>query len=337
MEATTMTPEGKLRLAISLLVLTLSIGVGGYMIIEKWSFLDSMYMTFITLTTVGFGETHQLSDAGRTFTILLIAFGVFNAGFLITAAVQLTLEGHLQAILGRHKMERKVHKLKNHIILCGYGRVGRKVASEFLRRGESFVIIENDQTMIPENGHNGLLFVVGSAAEDDVLMKSGIDRARAIVSTLPDDAENVYLTLTARHLNAGLFIIARADTDLAKKKLARAGANKVICPHELGGMQMAMATLRPNVVDFMRLAAFAPGGENLGVEEISIRDGGALTGKSIIEAAIKSKYDAIVVGLRKKDGQMVFNPSGETRMESGDILIALGESNKLEQLGADLG
>jgi len=332
-----MKPEAKLRLALAFLVLIVTFGTAGYMIIEHWSVSDSIYMTLITLTTVGFGEVRPLSEAGRTFTMILIAVGVFNGAFTITAIAQLILEGQLQAILGKRKMEKKVKKLKDHIILCGYGRVGKQVAGEFLKRGESFLVVEKDISLIPDDGTDGIIFLAGSAAEDEVLEHAGIDRARAIVSTIPDDAENVYLALTARQINPKLFIIARADTELAKKKLVRAGANKVVCPHELGGIQMAMATLRPNVVDFMRLAAFAPEEKSLGIEEISIKLGGALTGKTIIEAAIKSKYDAIVVGLRKNSGQMVFNPSGGTTMEAGDILIVLGESGKLEQLGADLG
>ena len=331
-----MSPESKLSLALIFLVLILTIGTAGYMLIEGWSLINSIYMTIITVATVGFGEVQPLSEAGRTFTIILIAFGVFNGGFIFTAIGQLVLEGQLQAILGKRKMEKKVKKLSNHIILCGYGRVGRQVANEFMRRKESFVIIESDRFLIPDAGENGRVFVHGNASSDEVLAYAGIERARAIVSTIPDDAENVYLSLTARQINPGLFIIARADSELAKKKLIRAGANKVVCPHELGGSQMAMATLRPNVVDFMHLAAFSPGGQNLGIEEISIKEGGSLTGKTIIEAAIKSKYDTIVVGLRKKGGQMIFNPPGGTAMESGDILIVLGESDKLESLGADL-
>jgi len=332
-----MTPEAKLRLALAFLALIVTIGTGGYILIEQWSVFDSLYMTLITLTTVGFGEVRPLSEAGRTFTMFLIAVGVFNGGFTITAIAQLVLEGQLQAILGKRKMEKKVKKLKDHIILCGYGRVGKQVAGEFARREESFVVVEKDASLIPDNPADGLVFVIGNASEDEILEYAGIERARAIVSTIPDDAENVYLSLTARQINPKLFIIARADTELAKKKLVRAGANKVVCPHELGGTQMAMATLRPNVVDFMRLAAFTTEDKSLGIEEISIKQGGALTGKTIIEAAIKSKYDAIVVGLRKNTGQTVFNPSGGTAMEAGDILIVLGESEKLEQLGADLG
>jgi voltage-gated potassium channel len=332
-----MTPEAKLRLAMVITAVILTIGTAGYVVVEGWSLGDAFYMTIITLTTVGFKEVWPLSPAGRNFTIVMIIIGVFNYGFIITAMAQLVLEGQLRAILGKRKMEKRVQKLKNHIILCGYGRVGRQVAGEFVQRGVPFIIVENNHNMIPESLGNGLIFIEGSAADEDVLAHAGIERARAIVSTIPDDAENVYLALTARQINPDLFIIARADSELAKKKVIRAGADKVVCPHELGGTQMAMATLRPNVVDFMRLAAFAPEGKNLGIEEISIKDGGALTGKSIIEGAIKSKYDAIIVGLRKNSGNMVFNPSAGTTMEAGDILIVMGESDKLELLAADLG
>jgi voltage-gated potassium channel len=233
-------------------------------------------------------------------------------------------------------MEKLVQKWKDHIILGGYGRVGRQVAEEFGSRKVPFVVIEKDESMIPENPESGFIFLQGNAAEDEMLEKAGIHKAKAIVSTLPDDAENVYLALTARQLNSKIFIIGRAESNLAKRKLIRAGADKVVCPHELGGSQMAMATLRPNIVDFMQLASEVSGGEGLGIEEISIKEGGKLTGKTIIEAAIKSKYDAIVLGLRKNSSKLIFNPSGETTMEHGDILIVLGANGKLEQLALDL-
>jgi len=332
-----MTPESKLRLAIVFMVIILSVGTAGYSLIEDWLFFDSLYMTVITLATVGFAEIRPLSETGRVFTIFLIIFGAFNGGFIITAVAQLVLEGQLMAILGKRKMEKKVKRIKDHIILCGYGRVGRQVAQELHSRGVPFVIVEQDESAIPGPHEDNLIFMAGNAADDEQLEQAGIKRARAVVSTLPDDADNVYLALTARQINPDLLIIARAESDLAKKKLLRAGADKVVCPHELGGMQMAMATLRPNVVDFMRLATANGASAGLGIEEISIKEGSALASKSIIEAAIKSKYDAIVVGLRKKSGQLVFNPSGDTVMETGDILVVLGEANKLETLGDDLG
>jgi len=331
-----MSPESKLRLAFLLLLFIVTVGTAGYVIIERWSVFDSLYMTIITLATVGFSEVRPLSETGRAFTMILIAVGAFNGGYIIASIGQLVLEGQLRAILGRRKMEKIVQKMNDHIVLCGYGRVGRQVAQEFTRRKQPFVVIENSPTSGQDVDRNDIIIITGNAVEDEVLERAGITRARAIVSTLPDDADNVYLALTARQMNPRLVIIARADTELAKKKLLRAGANRVVCPHELGGTQMAMATLRPNVVDFMHLAS-APGGERLRIEEISIKEKGNLTGKTIIEAAIKSEYDAIVVGLRKRSGEMLFNPHGETRMEEGDILIVLGEHHKLEKLGTDLG
>lgn len=328
--------DAKFRLAIGFGLMIILVGTSGYSFLEDWSLLDSLYMTVITLSTVGFMEVRNLSEAGRVFTIFLIVFGAFNAAFILTAAVQFVLQGQLETILGKRKMEKKLQKLENHIILCGFGRVGGQIASEFTRRNENFVIIEQDEEMIEDARKQGFYVLEGNAAVDEVLEHAGIGKAKAIVSTLPDDADNVYLALTARQINPDLLIIARAETLLAKKKLRRAGADKVICPHELGGVQMAMATLRPNVVDFLQLASVVPGAERLGIEEITIKKGGILTGKSIIEAAIKSKYDAIVVGLRKGSGQILFNPSGGTTMEDGDILIVLGENGNLERLSTDL-
>jgi voltage-gated potassium channel len=332
-----MTPESKLRLSLLLLALIITVGTAGYSLIEQWTIIESLYMTVITLATVGFSEVRPLSESGRVFTMFLIVFGAFNAGFVVTAIGQMVLEGQLQAILGRRKMERKVQQLKDHVILCGYGRVGRQVAQEFARRRTPFVIIERAEVMIPPDDRDKYIFLTGDAADDDMLMRAGIERARAIVSTLPDDADNVYLALTAHQISPDLQIIVRAETQTAKKKLLRAGASRVVCPHELGGTQMAMATLRPNVVDFFHLASEIPGGAKFGIEEISVGEGGCLAGKTIIDAAIKSKYDAIVVGLRKRSGELIFNPPGSTIMEATDILIVLGESEKLETLSADIG
>jgi voltage-gated potassium channel len=332
-----MSPESKLRLALLFLVLIVSIGTIGYSVIEHWSVFDSLFMTIITLSTVGYGVVRPLSEAGEIFTMFLIVFGAFNGGLIVAALAQLILEGQLLTILGKRKMEKKVQRLKNHIILCGFGRVGKQVAQEFSRLDVPFVIIEKEIVNIPEPGASDMMFIQGDVADDDVLEQARIRQARAIVSTLPDDADNVYLALTARQINPGMVIIARAESDLAKRKLHRAGADRVISPHELGGMQMAMATLRPNVVDFMRLAAIDPSHQGLSIEEIPIRPGSTLAGQSLIEAAIKTQYDIIVVGLRKNSGSVVFNPPGETVMEPGDILVALGETDKLERLGADLG
>ncbi|MEZ5358055.1 MAG: NAD-binding protein [Candidatus Zixiibacteriota bacterium] len=331
-----MSPQSRLRLAIISISLVIAAGTLGYSVIEGWGFMDSLYMTVITLSTVGFKEVHPLSDAGQMFTTFLILFGAFNLAFVVSAGAQFLLQGQLELLFGKRKMEKKVQKMKDHIILCGFGRVGGQVADEFKRRNEDFVIIEKIPGMVDEARNQGFNVLEGNAADDDMLDHAGISRAKAIVSTLPDDADNVYLALTARQINPDLFIIARAETRLAKKKLRRAGADKVVCPHELGGAQMAMATLRPNVVDFLQLASVVPGGERLGIEEIEIRDGGSLTGKTIIEAAVKREYDAIIVGLRKKTGQVLYNPSGDVIMEDGDILIALGENSKLEKLANDL-
>jgi voltage-gated potassium channel len=332
-----MNVEKKFRLALLLLGATIVTGVAGYILIEGWPVFDSLYMTIITLATVGFAEVHPLSEAGRIFTMILIVVGVSDGAFVLSTIAQLVLEGQLKAILGKRKMEKQLQQLQNHIIVCGFGRVGRQVASEFHNRRVPFVIIEQGADNISETCREQYLFLEGNAADEDVLEGAGIKRARAIVSTLPNDADNVYLALTARQLNPKILIVARAESALAKKKVLRAGADKVICPHELGGGQMVLATLRPAVLDFMQLATVVPGGEDLAIEELPIRQGGHKTGQTIVEAAIKSEYDVIVIGLRKEKGELIFNPPGETKMEDGDILLVLGGSAKLERLAADIG
>jgi voltage-gated potassium channel len=330
------TPEAKLRLSAFILALILLVGTTGYMLIEGWAVLESLYMTVITLSTVGYGEVQELSLGGKIFTIFLIFLGLITFVYAASALGELLIEGQLLSIVGRRKMGKKVKRMKDHIILCGFGRVGRQVAQIFAERKVPFIIVEKDPRLLEGIDKSGHVYLAGSAAEDEVLQQAGISKAMALVSTLPDDSENVYLALSAKQMNPELFVIARADTPEAEKKLKRAGADKVICPHEIGGIQMAMATLRPNVVDFMQLASIAPGTKELGIEEIAIHEGASLEGRTIIEAAVKSKYDAIVVGLRKGSGKLIFNPPGETRMEKGDILIVLGENDRLESLAADL-
>lgn len=242
-----MTSTHKLLLAFAGLTLIILIGMLGFMVIENLNPIDALYMTVITLSTVGFGEVAPLHPSGRIFVIFLILFGVMFTGFVVTILGQLVMEGQFNEIYGRKIMERKINKMKNHYIIAGYGRVGRQVAIEFQKKNVQFVVIEKDIDSIPELYKENVLFIQGEATEDDILRKAGVESADTLVSTLPDEAQNVYLTLTARFMNKDLHIIARADYEEGVKKLKRAGADHVVTPHVLGGIRMAMATLRPNV------------------------------------------------------------------------------------------
>jgi voltage-gated potassium channel len=329
-----LTPVQKLRLAVGALVLMVFTGTAGFMLLEKMGMLDAVYMTVITLSTVGFGEVRPLHPVGRVFAIVLIMFGVVLAGFTVSVIGQLVLEGQFREIFGRRKMENKIRKMSRHYIIAGYGRVGRQVAQEFKRRNVPFVVIDKEEAAAGQLFSEGYLCIQGEATDDEVLRKAGIESAKTLISTLPDEAQNVYLTLTARDMNKDLNIIARADNEDGEKKLLRAGANHVVTPHVLGGQRMAMASLRPNVVDFMHTTALGEGG--LSIEEVVIPHGCRLEGKTLVESQLKQEYGVTIIGIKKPGQKMTVAPSPATVLSESDILVLIGPSDGLERLSRDL-
>lgn len=245
-----LTTATKLRIVIATLLLVNAVGMFGFMHLEGMSPIEGLYMTVITLSTVGFSEVKPLHDASRIFVIGLIFFGVLLAGMIVTLMGQIMLEGHFHELVSRRKMEQKLKKLNDHFIIAGFGRVGRHVAHEFARCKAQFVVIEMGADAINKCILDGYPFLEGNATDEDILAKAGISKARTLISTLPDEAQNVYLTLTARFLQPKINIIARADFEDGEKKLMRAGADHVVIPHVLGGIRMAMASLQPHVVEF---------------------------------------------------------------------------------------
>jgi len=328
------TPLAKLRMAAIALAAVIGFGTVGLMILEKMKALDALYMTVITLSTVGFGEIRPLHDSGRVFVIFLILFGVAIGGFIASAVGQYILEGQFREMFGRRKMEQKIRQMSNHYIIAGFGRVGRHVAAEFERRGIPFLIIEKDNEAVHQIYNLGYLFVQGEATDDDVLREAKIEEANTLISTLPDEAQNVYLTLTARDMCPKLNIIARADYEEGVKKLRRAGANHVVSPHVLGGIRMAMASLSPNVVDFMHSTSLGEGG--LTIEEIEIPEGSKFIGKSLVESGLKKEYNVTVIGLRKPGKSMEIAPGTNMVFEANDIVILIGRYDDLERLGKNL-
>jgi voltage-gated potassium channel len=325
-----LTPMAKFRIALSVLVLVLVGGTTGFVFIEDMSIVEGMYMTVITLSTVGFGEVRPLHPAGRLFVIVLIVFGVMIAGYIAKIIGEMLLEGQFREIVARRKMDKKLKNIKGHFIVAGFGRVGMRVAREFQARGVEYVVIEKS----PENRAKLLsdqhVFLEGDATEEDVLREAGIERAETLISTLPEEAQNVYLTLTARSMNPSLKIIARADFEEGEKKLMRAGADVVVIPHVLGGMRMAMASLQPNVVDFMQMATL--GGEGLAIEEVVIQESAPICGRTILESKFKADYGATIIGIKKHGSRMEIGPGPGTVLEKGDILVLVGDPDRLTQL-----
>lgn len=324
----------KVKLVMIGFVGVITVGTFGFMFLEDLSFLNALYMTVITLSTVGFGEVNPLHPAGRIFVIFLIIFGVALSGYTVTILGRLILEGQLKEFYGRRKMESKIATMKNHYIIAGYGRVGRQVAMEFKKKKVDFIVIEKSNESVFDLYKDKVMFIQGEATDDDVLRKANIDNANTLVSTLPNEAENVYLTLTARDMNKKLKIIARADYDDGIKKLKRAGADHVVTPHVLGGIRMAMASLRPNVVDFMHTTALGEGG--LMIEEMVIPENCFLVGKSLIESNLKNDHGITIIGIKKSNQEMNITPGPNTVLQANDIMVLIGHQEELETLSKKL-
>ncbi|PWT85493.1 MAG: potassium channel protein [Blastocatellia bacterium] len=306
-------------------------GTVGYVIVEGWTFWDAFYMTVITVTTVGYKEVHDLSRAGQAFTILLLLGGVGAALYTFTLLATVIVEGGLPKRLQRRRHARMLDSIKDHFIVCGYGRIGSIVTHQFLRENVPLVVIERDPDRMQAAIDDGALAVEADASREDVLKRVGIDRARGLIAAVGTDAENVYAVLTARVLRPDLFIVGRAETDDATLKLKRAGANRVISPYQIGAVQMAQTALRPAVVDFVALATSAENLE-LAIEEVAIAAGSALAGQSLVEANLRQRFGVIVVGIQRQDNRMEFNPAPDAAFRAGDKLVVLGSPDSLKKL-----
>ena len=311
------------------LTATIAVGVGGYMAIEGWPFLDSLYMTITTITTVGYREVNPLSDGGRIFTLFLIIVGVGGAFYTLTGIIQYIIEGNLGTTWGRRRMQNRINQLKGHFILCGFGRVGEEIARTFKEEGISFVIIENRPDCIARLENYDYLFLRGDATRDEALKEAGIERARGLVAAVGTDSDNTYITLSARGLQPTLFIEARASDEEAEKKLARAGANRVVSPTSIGARRMAMLALRPTVVDFIDTVTYHRGRE-MQLENVDVNQNSLLVNLTIKEAHRQTGITTLAI--KKKNGQLVPNPADEETEEDGDQLIVIGTKERLEGL-----
>ncbi len=313
----------KLRFSLVTLVILMGGGTWGYVLIEGWTPFEALYMTTITLATVGYSEVHNLSYRGQIFTILLILFGVGTIAYTVSSMIQFMVEGQLHQVLGKKKLQKKINRLHDHYIICGYGRIGRMISREFAARPLPFIVVENDPDRIPRLIEDKHLFIQGDATRDEVLKKAGISSAKGLITAVTMDAENVFIVLTARGINPDLFILARASEEGAEVKLMRAGASKVISPYTIGANRMAQAILRPSVVDFIDIATGHTNIE-LQMEEIPVSPESSLAGKDLHQSGIRKELGLIIVGIKRGE-QMIFNPEADTIIEAGHTLIALGE------------
>lgn len=309
----------------------IAFGTLGYMVIEDWPFFDALYMTVMIVTTVGIKEVHPMDKAGEAFTIVLMLGGIFVLFYAASAIIQAVVSGQVQQVLGRQRMEQALAGLKDHVIVCGYGRMGRLVCREFSSQRLPFVVIERHEEALEKFKLPYGIPMQGDASSDDVLKNAGVARARALVAVLASDADNLYITMSARLLNDKLFIVARAEDERAEQKLHRAGASRVVSAYTMGGYRVAHAVLRPTVVDFLDQAIRAEHLE-VQIEEVQIASHSRLVGKTLIDARVRQDLGIIIVAIKKATGAMVFNPPSDAVLASGDILIAIGHKEQLDKL-----
>jgi voltage-gated potassium channel len=315
----------RIRLALLLMLGVIVAGTVGYLVLG-FGLLDSVFQTVTTITTVGFKEIHPLTTAGKIFTIVLILAGTGTALYAFGLLLELLVEGHLGRHIERRRMERNIARMSGHTIVCGWGRVGRAVGAYLAAQGSDVVVVDHDRQRITETGCPA---IVGDVTDDDVLRRAGLMRARALVAAINTDAENVYVTLSARALRPDLVIIARARTEESEPKLLRAGATRVVNPQRIGGQRIAAAASQPNVVEFLDVVMH-DGSLEFRLEEVSVGVGSRLAGQTLRDVGQASS--ALVLALRGGDGAFVANPPPGTPVDAGHILIAMGTQSQLADL-----
>ena len=315
------------------MVLLTAVGTAGFHYIEGWSWFDSLYMVVITLSTIGYGEIHPLSTAGRAFNIGLIICGVALVLLMVGALTQALLEFELGRLFGRRRMEREIANLRNHYIICGAGRVGSSVARELARKPCPFVIVESNDKSLAELDSKWLV-LIGDAASEKTLREAGIDRANGLVAATTTDATNIYIVLTAKSLNPELKIIARASEERAETHLRTAGADVVISPYASAGHRIAQSFLRPNVLDFLDIATERSGKLEMLIEEIRVPEHSTLDGRTVGSSGIHNQFGIMILAIRGGDGDIRFNPRAQDPIHAGDFLIAMGEPSQLAKLEA---
>ena len=318
----------KLIISLILFIIVLVSGTAGYYFIEGWKVFDSLYMTVITLSTVGFHEVEPLSRTGKAFTIGLIFFSLTVVAFAVNYGLKAIFEGEIQDVFGRRKLKKTLESLKDHYIVCGYGRMGKVICNELKHKGIQSVIVEKEPQELDVD--EDAMIIYGDATRDDLLKSVGIERAKGLISVLDSDAQNLYVVLSARGLNKKLFIVARANEEGADYKLTRAGADKVVSPYHIGGIRIAHTILKPTVVDFLELTAKA-GNMEIQIEEVVVEEASALAGKTIKDADIRAKNWVVIVALKKKNGKILFNPRAHTLIEEGDKVAVIGEPEHFTQ------
>lgn len=326
-------PRTRLRIRYVLAALGAAIlfGTAGFHLIEGWSLLDSLYATAQTLTTVGYGDITPVTPAGRAFAVVVMLMGLAGVALAASTIVQSVVQSELLSAFGQRRQSKRMSKLRDHYIICGSGRVGSHLVRDLQRAGQSFAIIEKDPQRAAEFAQRGVDVFVGDATLESSLHEVGVERARGLAACLADDADNVYVVLTARDLNPHLHIVARAAEEQAEAKLLRAGANHVIAPTIIGGHRMAVALTKPAVSEFMD--SITANELGLGFEQVEVDASSSLVGQELRATPIRS-LDIVIVSIRRQSGEPVFNPAESVQIAAGDILIAIGRAESLMKLNA---
>ncbi|MGD2108799.1 MAG: potassium channel protein [Phycisphaerae bacterium] len=332
--------SARVRLIIAVLALlsVFFVGAAGYMVIEERatgvrpSFVDAAYMTVITLSTVGYGEVWALSDGGRVWTICVIVFGIVTVSYALTSLVTLVVSGELRFLREKKKMDKTIEHLRNHVIVCGYGRMGALVVEELAQRGVDVVVVESNIARDDDLRKANVPFVLGDATEEATLLDAGLKRARSLVVCLPTDADNVFITLSAHALRPDLIIVPRAEQTTTEPKLKRAGATRVVCPQIIGAMKITDILTRPTVVDFVEVANK---GVDLEMDEYVVSEKSPLVGMSLRDAHVRRHTGATVVAIKRADGETLVSPDPDAKVAARDTLILIGPtgiSNRIEEI-----
>jgi voltage-gated potassium channel len=318
----------KLWYSFFMLTGIISFGTLGYYLLENMSLFESFYMTVITISTVGFSEIAPLSPASRAVTIVVIVLGIGVGTYTIGLIVRVFIEGELLRFFGRRKVQKIISDLKNHYIICGFGRIGRIICEELDADNMTFIVIDKDIELVKDMESFKFLYLNMDASAEDALLKAGIMKAKGLVTAVSSDADNVFITLTAKGLRPDIFILARASEGKNEDKLLRSGATRVVTPYHIGGRRMAQVLKRPTVVDFLDIATM---GNKLGLmmEEVTLNTNSRLVGKNLIESYLRRDFGIIIVGIKKPSGDMIFNPVPSEKLEANDVLVVIGQKEDL--------
>lgn len=321
----------RLRKAIALFALTLLSGTFGYMYILDLNVVDSIYFTVVTLTTVGYGEIVPMGPPAKMFTVVFLLGGIITASYTASILLAALIEGEVQGVVGHRRMIRRIKRMRDHAIICGFGRIGRDLAKNLTAEGLPFVVIEQSEEAVGRAEEAGYEVLRGDATIDALLEEAGVEKAKSILPVLASDADNLYIVISARQLNPRINIVARATDEAAEKKMKRAGADRVMRPLHIGAQHLAQAVIRPTVLDFIQISGRSPD-ESYALEEIAITSGSALVGHTLADVGTSLLQGIIVVGIKRVGGDLIFNPRGATELNAGDTLVAMGATADMGRL-----